>query len=861
MIHLSKFLVLLTIGIPTLTVFSDVPTYRNEPSGEFMREWLLCGPFPNPEAAYDKMDRERSGFYTDFLQAHGGEAALQIEAGRTVTHDGIPVQWIEFQAEGHTIDLDRAISRDPFVLAYAYCEMESAKATPCLLAFGSNDGARIWLNGEEILDKPVRRGLREDEDIIPVVLRSGKNTLLVKVAETENLWRFCCRLLPFDSGIWNNPRQFFQIVTNRDGQAVLRFVGSASLAGEVLKDVDLEAYPTDEPDRAVWRKRWPGDRETPIGITSPAYGDYTLRVSLTTHEGQQHAFVIPFPAGKRIDYALFQNGRTDYAIVVDEGASESEKWAAKELQHWLKEISGAEFPLRNAAVADDPRAIVLGYNPQSRPWLGNEYPEPDRMDESFTYKNYGPTIVIWGGRERGTMYGVMSFLEREFGCRWYTPAVSVIPKRDTYTFHYLKHSETPGIAVRNDFYFEAFEPLWAARNRVNGAMSYREQPGGLECYWAVHTFFPLVPPKEFYAEHPEYYSLIDGKRVHEHAQLCLTNPDVLRIVVERIMRIMRENPQYRIYCVSQNDWAGPCQCDACQAIAQREESESGPVVWFVNQVAEAVEKEFPDKYIGTLAYQYTRKPCKTIKPRHNVVIRLCSIECCFSHDFLNCPENESFVKDIQGWAAIAPHLYIWDYVVNFSHYILPYPNFKVLQPNLQFFRDHNAIGVMEQAAYQSRGGEFAELRAYLLAKLLWNPDCNVPDVIDDFLHGYYGRSGQYIRAYFDLLHNQVTPERHIHLGLRPDDPLFTEDFIQAADEIFDRAETVADNTDILRRVEMARLPLMYLKCKRFPNQSVRDMTYQRFCEITEREGVTHYAESGQPHREAFHNAMEAEREK
>ena len=219
------------------------------------------------------------------------------------------------------------------------------------------------------------------------------------------------------------------------------------------------------------------------------------------------------------------------------------------------------------------------------------------------------------------------------------------------------------------------------------------------------------------------------------------------------------------------------------------------------------------------------------------------------------------MKDIQGWAAIAPHLYIWDYVVNFSHYILPYPNFRVLQPNLQFFRDHNAIGVMEQAAYQSRGGEFAELRAYLLAKLLWNPDCNVQDVIGDFMHGYYGRGGQYIRAYFDLLHNQITPERHIHLGLRPDDPLFTEDFIRAADGIFDRAETVADSEEILHRVEMARLPLMYLKCKRFPNQSVRDKTYQRFCEITQREGVTYYAESGQSHREAFHNAMEAEQEK
>src|SRR5690606_9364691 len=135
-----------------------------------------------------------------------------------------------------------------------------------------------------------------------------------------------------------------------------------------------------------------------------------------------------------------------------------------------------------------------------------------------------------------------------------------------------------------------------------------------------------------------------------------------------------------IYSVSQNDWHKPCQCDNCQSIALYEESESGPVIWFVNQIADAVKDEFPDKFIGTLAYQYTRKPCKTLRPRENVVIRLCSIECCFAHDFLSCPQNQDFVEDAKGWAAIAPHLYVWDYVVNFSHYIMPNPNFPVLQP-------------------------------------------------------------------------------------------------------------------------------------------------------------------------------------
>ena len=139
-------------------------------------------------------------------------------------------------------------------------------------------------------------------------------------------------------------------------------------------------------------------------------------------------------------------------------------------------------------------------------------------------------------------------------------------------------------------------------------MGYRKQPGGLECYWAVHTFYPLMPPEEFFKDHPEYYSLLDGKRTADHAQLCLSNPDVLRIITERIKQKMRELPEYLIYDVSQNDWSNPCQCPHCQAIVDREGSQSGPIIQFVNQVADNVKAEFPDKFIGTLAYSYTRKP-------------------------------------------------------------------------------------------------------------------------------------------------------------------------------------------------------------------------------------------------------------
>ena len=855
--HKSLPLFLVFIIAFSATTFSQIPSVNVE-TGEWIQSWLLCGPFPLQPVSETAPDvNHLPGFETDFLHPHGGETNPQIEKGQVETFKGGSATWFKHTTADSIVSLDDAVSEAEFVLAYGYCEIESSEDRVCILAMGTNDGGRLWLNGEQIWDRPEGRSLLPDNDLIPVLLRKGQNILLLKVEERGNKWGFCVRFLPFDLGAFVERTCLFRVVTHDDGMAQLRFLQSESVINQVFKSASIEVYSKDEPNRIIWRRDWSKKREMSLGVDRGEYGKYTLRFKATLVDGYEWTTELPFTAGKRVDHVLFNNGKTDYAIVIGANASESEQWAAQELQHWLKKVSGADFFVRFDT--DEPRGheIIVGYNQRAQALLVSKVVPPDDNDESFTYKNVGPTILIWGGKQRGTMYGVMTFLERELGCRWYTPRVSIVPKKERYTFNYLNHSESPTIRVRNDFYYEAFEPIWAARNKINGAMSYREQHGGVECYWAVHTFYRFMTPSEFFDEHPEYYSLVDGKRIYERAQLCLTNPDVLSIVTERLKQTMRDYPEYLIYSVSQNDWHNPCQCEKCQAIAKREGSESGPLIWFVNKVAESIEEEFPDKFVGTLAYQYTRKPCKTIRPRHNVVIRLCSIECCFAHDFHNCPENESFVSDLQGWAAISPHLYIWDYVVNFSHYIMPYPNFRVLQSNIQTFRDNKAIGIMEQAAYQSRGGEFAELRAYVISKLLWDPECDVQQVINDFMYGYYGRSGQYVRQYFDLLHSRLTPETHIHLGLQPDDKLFSDEFVREAEATFDQAESVADNEEVRHRVEMARLPIMYLKCKRSPIEAKYDGTYDRFNEIVAREGITHYAERGIPHREAFHKRVEA----
>lgn len=831
----------------------NLPTQKAT-NNEWITSWMLCGPIPLQMPSDASLSwGHLVGYENDYLKKAGGEANLQIKAGDVVKLAKGGVKWTLHTSPDSIVDLRKILSRDAPVFAYAYTEITADEDKTYFLALGTNDGGSLWVNGAKVWDYPSERGLKVDNDMIPVALKKGKNKLLLKVEQRGNRWEFCARLQPFSVAQLIERGELFRIDSKENGEAELKSQYAESVLDLLLKKVSIKI--SNSQQQLIVDEQKSSQFLGKINLKSTQLQSYSARLNITLQGGETILQEFDFKAGVNKEFSLFKNKKTDYSIALASDASESERWAAKELQHWLKEISGADFPIVSLDQAVAGPQIIVGFNQRVAEKTGAS--SPANLDESFHYVNSGADLLIYGGKQRGTMYGVMSFLENELGCRWYTPSVSVIPKRDELKFNLFSHTEKPGVRVRNDFYFEAFDPTWAARNKMNGSMGLPTQPGGVESYWSVHTFYPLMPPSEFFDKHPEYYSLLEGKRVHDHAQLCLSNPDVLSIITDRIKKRMRESPEYLIYDVSQNDWYNACQCDKCQAIVKREGSESGIMIWFVNQVADAVASEFPDKFIGTLAYQYTRTPPTRIRPRNNVVVRFCSIECCFSHDFKSCPENRSFMEDLTKWSSLAPHLYIWDYVVNFSHYVMPYPNFNVLQSNIQTFRENNAIGIMEQAAYQSRGGEFSELRAYLISKLLWNPDCNTEDVINDFLYGYYGRAGKFVRQYFDLLHSRVTKDTHIHLGLTPGDVLFSDEFVRQSCELFENARKVAENEEMVRRVEMASLPILYLKCKRTPVLARYDGTYARFCEITERENVTFFAEAGKPQRDAFHHTVKS----
>ncbi|MBN2507268.1 MAG: DUF4838 domain-containing protein [Verrucomicrobia bacterium] len=512
-------------------------------------------------------------------------------------------------------------------------------------------------------------------------------------------------------------------------------------------------------------------------------------------------------------------------IVRPAGASPSQVHAAEELQHFVQQMTGVKLPVLTDDSPLPESAILLGNTRHTARVLGSPADVKTLGDDGFRLRCDPPHLVILGGPVRGTLYGVYELLEQFGGCRWYATWHSVIPKLDVWRIPTVDQTQRPAFAMREPYWYDMFDGDLAARNKANGnSMRLGDKHGGNIRFGAglfVHTFNTLCPPGEFFATHPEYFSEVSGKRVKDYSQLCLTHPDVLKIVTERLLERIRKDPGAKLFSVSQNDWHNYCTCPACKAIDDREESHAGTLITFVNRVAEAVEKEFPDVWIETLAYQYTRKPPQTVRPRRNVVPRLCTIECDFSQplDRSAFDQNRKFVADIRGWSAMTDKLYIWDYTTDFRNYIAPFPNVLVLQGNVKFFRDHHVVGLFEQGAYQGRHADFAELKAWLLARWLWNPDLPAEPLLADFFNGYYGAAAPLVRQYFDELHTFHNDPAAKPLRIFDDvkNPVIPDAFYARAAALWARAEAaVKDSPAHSYNVRMGAIPVLYARLMRLP---------------------------------------------
>ncbi|WP_353331629.1 DUF4838 domain-containing protein [Bacteroides sedimenti] len=435
----------------------------------------------------------------------------------------------------------------------------------------------------------------------------------------------------------------------------------------------------------------------------------------------------------------------------------------------------------------------------------NNVKASDITEDGFYISSTDGYLRIVKGSGKGTVYGVVTLLEDYFGIHYYAAETYSINKsKDMIVPSGICRVENPSFRYRQTQSYSLKDPMYKLWHRL-------EEPEEVFAgdLW-VHTFNKLLPAAEFGEKHPEYYSFINGQRRPGVAsQWCLTNPDVFEIVAHRLDSIFKANTGMKIISVSQNDSQTHCSCSECKAIDEYEGSPSGTIVFFLNKLA----ARFPDKEFSTLAYLYSVPPPKHIKPLPNVNIMLCDIDCYREVPLTENSSGKAFINNMERWSKITNNIFVWDYGINFDNYISPFPNFHVLQPNMELFKKNKATMHFSQIA-SIKGGDFSELRSYLVAKLLWNTSVNVDSVIRSFLDGYYGKASPYLYNYL-ILQKGALLGSNIPLWIY-DTPvthksgMLNKVLMKQYNELFDEAEkAVANNRIFLNRVRESRLSIQY----------------------------------------------------
>ena len=496
-------------------------------------------------------------------------------------------------------------------------------------------------------------------------------------------------------------------------------------------------------------------------------------------------------------------------IVTATDAVASEIFAAEEFQKFFLEASGLELPVVSQITRPD-QHIFIG--PGSLLAASNAgFCVDDFGDEDFRILVRNRNIAIAGGRPRGTLYGVYTFLEDYLGVRFLTLDHTHVPSVGQWRLvGPVDRFYHPPLAFRWSYYVETeLDEAFAARVRCNTVPTSDKLGGRTDIGLINHSFLAHCPAGEYGQEHPEYFALVNGERkLSAEAQLCLSNPDVLKVVTNSVLQHLESNPRAGNISVSPNDNWDYCRCKTCVAVNHQEDARMGSLLPFVNQVADRIAEDFPRTKVGVLAYAYHRKRPKTIRPRANVMIQLCNIECCVMHavNDPSCPRNVDFCRTMDDWGEVSEDIFIWSYNTNFNNYLLPCPNLRVIEPNIRYFVANQARGIFMQAAYTSGAAEFSDLKNYLTSGLLWDPNRSGQDLIDEFLQLHYGRAAPPIARFINLVQDRgLASGRHTNCFGRGHDYGIDESVGLAGVAAMQEALELAQSAVVQRRIEKLSL--------------------------------------------------------
>lgn len=474
-------------------------------------------------------------------------------------------------------------------------------------------------------------------------------------------------------------------------------------------------------------------------------------------------------------------------IVLPAQASEVERFAAKELSEYLEKITGVQCPVISgtapAATAQSP-LIILGSHVQ------NNDLQPRKLgpDDSIISVEADRLRIVGGGlppvklpdgrvsvQERGTLYGVYHLLN-QLGVRWFRPEPwgEHVPKLQVIELSLGRQDFKPAYKYRDSTHLYTWytsqtpeqaemATLWSVRNFLN-VNSSAGKYGGSYGISIAHNYNRLLPPQKYFKDHPEYFALVDGKRM-EKGQPCLGNPQVQRIMADAAVEAARRNPAAVTISLSPNDGGNWCECKLCRALDDPEltspngaekrldnASMTNRVAYVNNLIARRVGAAVPGMKVAWYAYLATTEvPTRVKELEPNIYVAPTTISAAYGvySRLLEDPNsrgNRNFLNILQGWSKLTPLLTreYWSGGV----FPGPVPMLTVLQDRLKNYRQYKVDGIINES-HPSWGTQ--GILHYFLARLLWNPDLDMNQALEEYCRDYYGPADGPMVKYHRLL--------------------------------------------------------------------------------------------------------------
>jgi len=470
-----------------------------------------------------------------------------------------------------------------------------------------------------------------------------------------------------------------------------------------------------------------------------------------------------------MDIILASPGKSPYTIVVAGGSPKPEVFAAEELQKYISLISRSKLLIKEQKTGD--LSILVG----RKTVKGAGYEVPALSEDGYVIETAGSKLLLFGGSPRATLYSVYTFLEKYLGCGWCAPGDDVVPETKTLKVGQINDQEEPAFRERvmTSFPYEPErarkEADWCVKNRLNVIHPCPNGPGiwekydsrakvvpefvkrGLRIQWGGHTFLTWLPAEKYFADHPEYFALIEGKRKPQslfEGSVCPSHPEVSRIMAEDIIKFLTQNSEIEIVDLWMNDSGDWCECDKCNTLEKAHidgkiYTRSNGYYQFVNKVILEINGIFPEVTISALAYKRCTNPPDNVMLHPNVRIDMAPLQRGFTlrpgggsawSEPLHTSELEPNVmwrKLMRQWREMTENCCVYEYYSFANPFGERNARIPVIAEDMKFYRD---IGIDK---ISSEDINWRQLAMYLYARFTWNLTRNPMEIVEEFCQKYY----------------------------------------------------------------------------------------------------------------------------